>query len=339
MPPPEGKSPWLIVIGILVIGLVVGMVAISFASGARTFNGMGAIFPVISILGIGAMLFGGRFGGGGQQMSTRKARRAARPLPPGARRAARPGLQTADDLDSNYRWYHPPVDTLTTAVGGPRMWERNPNGKDTWFGVARVGVGMTSLVEGGAVTFSEPDDMPTEIELEPATGKALQEFVRYQSVAYGTPALISLLVEPGYRITGERPVSLALMRAIIAQLVFSHGPDHLQLVVVTDDTRRVGVGEVAAAQRKSAPSTTAPGQRAWCTRRWRSSRTASSLMQCAAVVRSCHATPPAATLWRPCRTPWWSVTSLRWLVFGDDVDRGAGMDVLRRPRRGAGLPG
>ncbi len=98
--------------------------------------------------------------------------------------------------------------------------ERNPNGKDTWFGVARVGVGMTSLTEGGAVTFSEPDDMPTEIELEPATGKALQEFVRYQSVAYGTPALISLLVEPGYRITGEREASLALMRAIIAHWCF-----------------------------------------------------------------------------------------------------------------------
>ncbi len=237
VPPPEGKSPWLIIIGILVIGLVVGMVAISFASGARTFNGMGAIFPVISILGIGAMLFGGRFGGGGQQMTRGKldALRARFLLVLDELRDR--VSQAADDLDSNYRWYHPPVDTLTTAVGGPRMWERNPNGKDTWFGVARVGVGMTSLVEGGAVTFSEPDDMPTEIELEPATGKALQEFVRYQSVAYGTPALISLLVEPGYRIVGERPVALALMRAIIAQLVFAHGPDHLQLVVVTDDTQ------------------------------------------------------------------------------------------------------
>lgn len=213
------------------------MVAISFASGARTFNGMGAIFPVISILGIGAMLFGGRFGGGGQQMTRGKldALRARFLLVLDELRDR--VSQAADDLDSNYRWYHPPVDTLTTAVGGPRMWERNPNGKDTWFGVARVGVGMTSLVEGGAVTFSEPDDMPTEIELEPATGKALQEFVRYQSVAYGTPALISLLVEPGYRIVGERPVALALMRAIIAQLVFAHGPDHLQLVIVTDDTQ------------------------------------------------------------------------------------------------------
>lgn len=28
--------------------------------------------------------------------------------------------------------------------------------------------------------------MPTDIELEPVTGKVLQEFVRYQTVAYGT---------------------------------------------------------------------------------------------------------------------------------------------------------
>ena len=235
VPPPEGKSPWLIVVGILVIGLVVGMVAVSFASGARTFNGVGAIFPVFSILGIGAMLFGGRFSGGNQQMGRGKldALRARFLLVLDEMRER--VSDAADQLDGNYRWYHPPADTLIAQAGGPRMWERNPNGKDTWFGVARVGVGMTSLVEGGAVTFSEPDDMPTRIELEPATGKALQEFVRYQSMAYGTPALISLLVEPGYRIAGDRSAALGLMRAIIAQLVFAHGPDHLQLVVVTDD--------------------------------------------------------------------------------------------------------
>ena len=71
--------------------------------------------------------------------------------------------------------------------------------------------------------------------MEPATGKALQEFVRYQSVAYGTPALISLLVEPGYRLDGDRVRVLALMRAMVCQLAFSHGPDHLRLIVVTDD--------------------------------------------------------------------------------------------------------
>ena len=338
VPPPEGKSPWLIIIGIVVIGLVVGMVAITFASGARTFNGMGAIFPVISILGIGAMLFGGRFGGGGQHMTRGKldALRARFLLVLDELRDR--VSAAADDLDNNYRWYHPPVDTLTTAVGGPRMWERNPNGKDTWFGVARVGVGMTSLVEGGAVTFSEPDDMPTEIELEPATGKALQEFVRYQSVAYGTPALISLLVEPGYRIVGERPIALALMRAIIAQLVFAHGPDHLQLVIVTDDTQEWDWV-------KWLPHNGNPRQEdgAGPARMVYTSVEEFANSQFTDAVRRGGAFTPRHAASRDAVAPLphtlvVSDIAPGGLVLGDDVDRCAGMDVLRHPRRCAGLP-
>ena len=69
-----------------------------------------------------------------------------------------------------------------------------PNGSDTWFGVARVGVGMTDLMESHAAVFAEPQDAPTDIELEPVTGKVLQEFMQYQTVAYGVPALVSLMV-------------------------------------------------------------------------------------------------------------------------------------------------
>ena len=94
---------------------------------------------------------------------------------------------------------------------------------------------MTDLVEAQAAVFAEPHDMPTDIELEPVTGKVLQEFMRYQTVAYGVPALVSLMVEPGYELRGPRDRVLGLMRAIICQLVFFHGPDHLRLVVVTSD--------------------------------------------------------------------------------------------------------
>ena len=94
---------------------------------------------------------------------------------------------------------------------------------------------MTDLVEAQAAMFAEPQDMPTDIELEPVTGKVLQEFVRYQTVAYGLPAMVSLLVDPGYELRGPRDRVLGLMRAIICQLVFFHGPDHLRLVVVTSD--------------------------------------------------------------------------------------------------------
>jgi len=77
--------------------------------------------------------------------------------------------------------------------------------------------------------------MPTDIELEPVTGKALQEFGRYQSVIYNLPKMVSLLVEPWYALVGNREQTLGAMRALILQLAFSHGPDHLQMIVVTSD--------------------------------------------------------------------------------------------------------
>ncbi|BBC65854.1 type VII secretion protein EccC [Mycobacterium marinum] len=139
--------------------------------------------------------------------------------------------ESADSMDSNYRWFHPAPSTLAAAVGSPRMWERKPDGKDLNFGVVRVGVGMTRP----EVTWGEPQNMPTDIELEPVTGKALQEFGRYQSVVYNLPKMISLLVEPWYALVGEREQALGLMRAIICQLTFSHGPDHVQFIVVSSD--------------------------------------------------------------------------------------------------------
>lgn len=235
-PPPEGKSPWLIIVGVVVIGLILGIVVVSYASGAKTFTGSGSIMPVVGIAGIGFMMLGSRLAGGSGQQMTRGKLDALR----GRFLVVLDELRerigaAADRLDVNRRWYHPSVGTLAAAVGGPQMWSRSPSGSDLWFGVVRVGVGMTSLEEGGAVKFAEPTDMPTQVELEPATGIALEAFVRAQSVAYGTPALVSLLVEPGYRLEGPRELVLGLMRAMVAQMTYSHGPDHLRLVVVSDD--------------------------------------------------------------------------------------------------------
>jgi type VII secretion protein EccCa/type VII secretion protein EccCb len=85
------------------------------------------------------------------------------------------------------------------------------------------------------VTWGEPQNMPTDIELEPVTGKALQEFGRYQSVVYNLPKMVSFLVEPWYSLIGEREQVLGLMRSIICQLAFSHGPDHVRMIVVSSD--------------------------------------------------------------------------------------------------------
>ena len=231
VPPPEGKPWWLVVVGVLVVGLLVGMVAMTVANGSRMFLGAGAIFPIFMIGGIAMMMFGGRFGGGAQQLSRPKldAMRAQFMLM--LDRLRESAAESADSMDANYRWFHPAPATLAAAVGSARMWERQPNGKDLNFGLARVGVGMTRP----EVTWGEPQNMPTDIELEPVTGKALQEFGRYQSVVYNLPKMVSLLVEPWYSLIGEREQVLGLIRAVICQLAFSHGPDHLRIIVVTSD--------------------------------------------------------------------------------------------------------
>src|SRR6201992_999423 len=230
VPPPEGKPWWLIVVGVLVVGLLVGMVGMTVANGSRMFLGAGSIFPIFMIGGV-AMMFCGRMAGVQQQMSRPKldAMRAQFMLMLDMLRET--ANESADSMDANYRWYHPAPNTLSAAVGSPRMWERKPDGKDLNFGVARVGVGMTRP----EVTWGEPQNMPTDIELEPVTGKALQEFGRYQSVVYNLPKMVSLLVEPWYGLVGEREQVLGLMRAIVCQLAFSHGPDHVQMVVVSSD--------------------------------------------------------------------------------------------------------
>lgn len=230
IPPPEGKPWWLIVVGVVVVGLLGGMVAMVFASGSHVFGGIGSIFPLFMMVGIMMMMFRG-MGGGQQQMSRPKldAMRAQFMLMLDMLRET--AQESADSMDANYRWFHPAPNTLVAAVGSPRMWERKPDGKDLNFGVVRVGVGMTRP----EVTWGEPQNMPTDIELEPVTGKALQEFGRYQSVVYNLPKMVSLLVEPWYALVGEREQVLGLMRAIICQLAFSHGPDHVQMIVVSSD--------------------------------------------------------------------------------------------------------
>ncbi|WP_305035945.1 type VII secretion system ESX-5 FtsK/SpoIIIE family ATPase EccC5 [Mycobacterium tuberculosis] len=230
IPPPEGKPWWLIVVGVVVVGLLGGMIAMVFASGSHVFGGIGSIFPLFMMVGIMMMMFRG-MGGGQQQMSRPKldAMRAQFMLMLDMLRET--AQESADSMDANYRWFHPAPNTLAAAVGSPRMWERKPDGKDLNFGVVRVGVGMTRP----EVTWGEPQNMPTDIELEPVTGKALQEFGRYQSVVYNLPKMVSLLVEPWYALVGEREQVLGLMRAIICQLAFSHGPDHVQMIVVSSD--------------------------------------------------------------------------------------------------------
>ena len=112
IPPPEGKPWWMVVVGVLVVGLLIGMVAMTFASGSHVFGGAGSIFPIFMIGGVAMMMFGGRFGGQ-QQMSRPKldSMRAQFMLMLDMLRET--AHESADSMDSNYRWYHPAPGTLS----------------------------------------------------------------------------------------------------------------------------------------------------------------------------------------------------------------------------------
>lgn len=89
IPPPEGKPWWLIVVGVVVVGLLGGMVAMVFASGSHVFGGIGSIFPLFMMVGIMMMMFRGM--GGGQQQMSRPKLDAMRSVHVDAGHAARDG--------------------------------------------------------------------------------------------------------------------------------------------------------------------------------------------------------------------------------------------------------
>ena len=233
VPEPRGRPLWISVVALALIALVICMVTVTVAIGTRTFIGVGSVFPILLIVGVLSMLVGWTVSSPQMSQAKMDLLRARYMFTLDTIRET--AASAGDKMDENYRWYHPPPATLAAAVGSAPMWERKPGGNDRHFGVVRVGVGMIDLQKANVVTWNGPRDMPAEIDMDPVSGKALEEFVRHQSVAYGVPSLISLLAEPGYALRGSREQVLALMRAVVCQLAFSHGPDHLEMMVVTSD--------------------------------------------------------------------------------------------------------
>ncbi len=112
-------------VGVVVVGLLGGMVAMVFASGSHVFGGIGSIFPLFMMVGIMMMMFRG-MGGGQQQMSRPKldAMRAQFMLMLDMLRET--AQESADSMDANYRWFHPAPNTLAAAVGSPGCGSASP---------------------------------------------------------------------------------------------------------------------------------------------------------------------------------------------------------------------
>lgn len=204
---------------------VIGMIALMFSVGGRAMasNPMMMMFPMMMVLSMVGMFMGG----GG------RSGKAAAELNEERKDYFRYLSNLRDDADTTageqrraLEWSHPDPRVLPEIVGTRRMWERRPADSD--FCHVRVGVGTHRL----ATRLLAPETGPAE-DLEPVSTVALRRFVRTHSVAHAMPTAVSLRAFPVVDFDGETGLTRQLVRAMLLELCVFHGPDHLELAVVT----------------------------------------------------------------------------------------------------------
>jgi S-DNA-T family DNA segregation ATPase FtsK/SpoIIIE len=126
---------------------------------------------------------------------------------------------------------HPTPDSLWVLAGSYRLWERRPNDPD--FGATRIGVGP----QDPSVAVVPPDTPPLE-RLEPLSALALRRFVSTYAAVPGLPLAIAITGFGRIYLPGDRSRSVALVRAMLAQLATLHAPDNVRIAICAADTQR-----------------------------------------------------------------------------------------------------
>ena len=205
---------------------VVGMIALMVTVGGRdlTRNPTFLIFPMMMIMSMAGMFMGGaKSGKAAAEMD--EERKDFFTYLAGLRNDAN---DTGHAQRAALEWSHPDPRTLVDVAGTRRMWERRPTDHD--FCHVRVGVGTHRL----ATRLIAPETGPPE-DLEPVSTVALRRFVTTHSVVHALPTAVSLRAFPTIRLDGDRDLGRQLVRSMILELCAFHGPDHLQIAVVTAD--------------------------------------------------------------------------------------------------------
>ncbi len=216
----------MIALPALLVGIM-GTLVVMYTSGVRSLQS--GLFPMIGLVGFGALMFSGRFGRGrrigwGEQEKQR--RTYLRQLDDDRDQVQR----CAQELRRRQLFVHGDPQHLDTVIGSPRMWERREGDPD--YLDVRLGIGIQSAADS-AVSVQWPE-VPIGEELEPVTGRALRDFILEQSRIRGIGKLLNLRSKPGFSFVGEQAAELrALMRAVLTSLAVYHSPDDLKLMVVT----------------------------------------------------------------------------------------------------------
>ncbi|MCV7283259.1 type VII secretion protein EccCa [Mycolicibacterium flavescens] len=209
----------------VMIVAVIGMIALMITVGGRdlTRNPMFLIFPMMMIMSMAGMFMGGNARTGKAAAELNEERKDYFSYLANLRDEAE---TTGQEQRAALEWSHPDPRALADVVGTRRMWERRPTDAD--YCHIRVGVGTHRL----ATRLMAPETGPPE-DLEPVSTVALRRFVKTHSVVHALPTAVSLRAFPTITFEGERRLAQQLVRSMVLELCTFHGPDHVQVAVVT----------------------------------------------------------------------------------------------------------
>lgn len=208
---------------LLMVVVLAGMVAMMMRTGR--FNPMFLMFPLIMLMGMGTMMFGQSGGGGtsrAQLLSDRKAQ--TRGLGVTREKVFDRGLSMHEGLQHAF----PDPVMLPSLIGTERMWEVTPT--NDGFTALRYGLGEVEL----AARIVAPEAPPGEF-LEPVGWVQTVRFLRHHSTVSSMPLALATARFPVIGFSGDREVSLGMLRAMLLHAAITHGPDNLAMIVLTDE--------------------------------------------------------------------------------------------------------
>lgn len=227
---PQSKPPMWVWVVIFIVAAVALMV-ILFRSGSRGV-GMGSLFILPMMVMSALMMARNRSSNSKTKPSVigqtrgdfmRKLDELRHEVHEGARKQA---------AEIAYHHPNPTQGALLTLVNTGRMWERGP--QDRNFGHVRFGVGVSRL----QTKINPPANVPPPEYRETVTSVAAREFLLTQNVVHDVARPLHLFDQLGWSFFAEpeqRAVVQGMLRAVLCQLCVWHGPDAVQVAIITDD--------------------------------------------------------------------------------------------------------
>lgn len=241
---------------ILPVGLVVGIIGtivMLFLVGARTFTGVGLIFPLMMMMSFGGMMVN-KFGGANKK--SRSDQEGEREDYGQTLDEFRNAVDTVGERQfERVAFFNPnPLDLVRiVADGAARMWCHRPPSYQ--FGKCRVGLGLSQ----SAMELKTPK-LPDRTKRDPMPNTMLRDFFLEKPYIRDIPMPLALRSNPGFAFYGDVPTIRGLVRSMLCQLATFHGPDDIGIVVVTanpsqwewlkwmphgcDSTRQDGAGPI-----------------------------------------------------------------------------------------------